>query len=148
MIRAGQMLIAHTMIKLQLNQYRNTTSEEVQEKVFSNTISLFLDNGEEDEAPFSIQNIIPVGEKLYNKAVGVWFGANSVSHCLKVCHEEFNNKYNSDMDIKVFSEGIIYEDEIDATLSLKRSLLLIIPQRLGLKEVDPVYFPQIKEILS
>jgi len=45
---------------------------------------MFLDNYDEEEAPFSIQNIIPIGDRLYNKIAGVWFGANSVSHCLKV----------------------------------------------------------------
>jgi len=41
---------------------------------------MFLDNYQQTDAPFSIQNIIPAGEKLYNKTAGIWFGANSVSH--------------------------------------------------------------------
>lgn len=49
-------------------------------KVFKEVISQFLDNEEKYESPFSIQNIIPEGEKLYNKTAGIWYGANSVSH--------------------------------------------------------------------
>jgi hypothetical protein len=48
--------------------------------MYEKVISMFLDNNEGSEAPFSIQNVIPAGEKLYNKTAGIWFGANSVSH--------------------------------------------------------------------
>ena len=41
---------------------------------------MFLDNESDVDAPFSIQNLVPVGEKLYNKSAGIWFGANSVAH--------------------------------------------------------------------
>ncbi|CAI2369876.1 unnamed protein product [Moneuplotes crassus] len=148
MIRTGQMMIAYTLVQIKLEEYKTPESDSVHEKVLHAIIPMFFDNQMEFDAPFSIQNIIQIGEKMYNKAAGLWYGANSVSHCLKECHDRYNTKFNSDLEIKIFNEGIVYEDEITKVLEENKRLLVIIPQRLGLKKVDPAYFPQIKELLG
>lgn len=66
-----------------------------------------------------------------------------------------------DLTIRIFNEGVLYKNEIEQemkngkvsriltfTNSVIQKLLLIIPQRLGMKYIDDSYYPQIKEILS
>lgn len=89
MIRAGQMMFAQTMMQLKLREIKgelvsvllhNFQTDHKRSMIFKDAVSMFLDNEEEKEAPFSIQNIIPIGERLYKKTAGIWFGANSISH--------------------------------------------------------------------
>jgi len=95
------------------------------------------------EKPFSIHKIATLGQK-YDKAIGEWFGPNIISQVLKNAVEEFS-ECNNIISICVSVDQTIYKDEIlKVTNNWKKALVLLLPIRLGIKNLNPLYYDDLK----
>ena len=72
MIRSGQMLLANTLLleKFGRSFRLNSSSSNEKKENYFNIISLFLDSY---DSPYSIQNIVTKGTRLYQKYIGEWY---------------------------------------------------------------------------
>ena len=115
-------------------------------------LPLFLDNYKGYLAPFSIQNIIKVGDEILdNKGAGEWYGAHSISQVVRIVNDKYNKQYYKSFRILTFNEGVVYKDEVDAVFKNKNEMLgmlMIVPMRLGLKLIEKSYYEQIKSVLT
>lgn len=150
MIRVAQMMIGHALMRhinhrMDLSPKNEITIEELMKII----LPLFLDDYMKHEAPFSLKNIVEIGEKLIQKGAGEWYGAHSISQVIKEVNQKYNSQYKT-FKIVTFNDGIVFKTEIDTILTenVENGCLVIIPLRLGLKKVDQWYFHQIKEALS
>jgi len=144
MIRVAQMMCAHAFVKH--NQYR--FNEFTIQQHFETILPLFLDNGEDFEAPMSIRNILKVGKEIIDKGPGQWYGAHSISQVMKEVHLMYNTHIEKTLGFVTFNEGVVYKsDLINEDPENDRSFLISIPLRVGLEKVDKAYIPQLKEVL-
>merc|ERR1719336_2595899 len=92
------------------------------------------------KCPFSIHNLIRNG-KCFNKRVGTWFGPNEACHMITKCLEESSI---DSITAVLSSDGIVYRDQIVSKCETDngwRSLLLLLPLRLGLQKLNEKYIP-------
>lgn len=149
MLRCGQMVIAQALLFLHLGrdwQWDVNSKEESYLKI----LKMFEDRR---TAPYSIHQIALTGASE-GKAVGEWFGPNTVAQVLK--------------KLAVYDDwsSIVFHVALDNTLvvsqvsklctTTKRAgagppwkpLVLIIPLRLGITDINPVYISGIKKCLE
>jgi len=99
------------------------------------------------EAPYSVHNISIVGA-LQNKAVGQWYGPSTVAYALK----ELVSRYHGDQfAVYVSNNGIIYSDEVKELCGGQewtKSLILLVPVRLGVETVPENYYKLITSLFQ
>ncbi|TRY67417.1 hypothetical protein TCAL_04381 [Tigriopus californicus] len=143
MLRCGQMMLAEALIRLHLgSKWRwevDTTDEQ-----YLDILKLFQDL---PSAPYGIHKIALMGESTERKPIGTWFGPNTVAQVLKKL-AAFDQKDH--MKLHIALDNMVVIDEIKALAqsgseALWNPLTLVIPLRLGLTEVNPVYFQDLKE---
>ena len=83
--------------------------------------------------------------KQYDKEIGEWFGPSTISVVLKSLVQ---NHKESDLEVYMASDGVIYLDELSPLDSTFKPVLILIPLRLGLDKLNPVYIPGLKLILE
>lgn len=88
----------------------NDNEKEVYDNLEKEVISKFLDSKSGKDSPFSIKEITQIGNDLFQKIAGDWYGTNSISQVLK----ELNNKYKpyQDIEVCVFNDGIFFKSDI------------------------------------
>lgn len=127
MIRVAQMLLAraicqhlHSLKSPIIVDYFDETREQMQSicdlkseiekenKFKRSVIKLFLDNLNDGDAPFSIQNFVEHGYKRYKKVPGDWYGANSAAIIL----ENLNTLHKPErgLEVIVFNDNGIFEN--------------------------------------
>ncbi|XP_043794201.1 cysteine protease ATG4B isoform X2 [Apis laboriosa] len=124
MLRCGQMVLGQALIILHLGRDWQW-SLETRNSTYLKILERFEDKR---NAPFSIHQIALMGASE-GKEVGQWFGPNTVAQVLKV------------------EGGTTVEADGDAPLkapSQWKPLLLLIPLRLGLSEINPIYINGLK----
>ncbi|KAI4488764.1 hypothetical protein M0802_011274 [Mischocyttarus mexicanus] len=155
MLRCGQMVLGQALVFLHLGRDWRWTSET------ENTTYLEILKRFEDKraAPFSIHQIALMGASE-GKEVGQWFGPNTIAQVLKklVVYDEWSSiTIHVALDNALIVNDILRQCrveggttvEVDGKEPLKapsqwKPLLLLIPLRLGLNEINPVYLDGLK----
>lgn len=154
MLRCGQMMVAQALMNMKLGPNWKWRPNELQIKEYYKILKRFSD---ERSSPFSIHQIAQMGVQE-GKKVGDWFGPNTVAQVFKrlaVFDEWSNIVIHVSMDSTVVKKdiGLACTDQTkDSTTNNSacsdsnswRPLLLIIPLRLGLTEVNSMYYENIK----
>lgn len=141
MLRCGQMVLAQALVHLHLGRDWIWTRE-TRDPTYLKIIEKFEDNR---KSPYSLHQIALMGDSE-DKKVGEWFGPNTVAQCLKklVRYDDW-----SAISIYIALDNIVATDDIleqcESDVNIWKPLLLIIPLRLGLHEVNPIYIPGLKK---
>ncbi|XP_073827424.1 autophagy-related 4a isoform X1 [Musca autumnalis] len=143
-LRCGQMVLAQALIDLHLGRDWFWTPE-TRDQTYLKIVNRFEDSR---KSYFSIHQIALMGDSE-DKKVGQWFGPNTVAQVLKklVRYDDWCS-----LMIHVAMDMSIVSDEI-MSLCLGnpqneeswKPLLLIIPLRLGLSDINPIYIPALKK---
>ncbi|KAI8805731.1 hypothetical protein BJ742DRAFT_680726 [Cladochytrium replicatum] len=162
MLRSGQMLLANSFIVDRLGRdwriSKNTSPQ--MWSAYIEIVSWFLDS---NSSPYSIHRIALLG-KQFEKEIGQWFGPTTISQVLKVL---VNNEASSSLSIYVGNDGVLYTDEIRKELDRpldrsdepggstfvngaanRRSVLILMPLRLGVDNLNPIYYNGLKQCLA
>ncbi|XP_052864803.1 cysteine protease ATG4B [Anopheles cruzii] len=147
MLRCGQMVLAEALTELHLGRDWKWSTET------RNTTYLKIVNRFEDskQAPFSLHQIALMGDSSEEKRIGEWFGPNTVAQVLKklvkfddwcrlVIHVALDNTLATDEIVELCTS----HQRTDQDGPGWEPLLLIVPLRLGLSEVNPIYIEGLK----
>lgn len=137
MLRCGQMVLAQAFIRKHLGRsWRWQADHNGQLPLpYKKVLRLFEDKR---TAPYSIHQISHMGESE-GKAVGTWFGPNTVAQAIKKLapYDYWNN-----IHVHVALDNLVVLS--DLKISPWKPLVLFIPLRLGLSELNPLYSRGIK----
>ncbi|CDW54767.1 cysteine protease ATG4A, partial [Trichuris trichiura] len=152
MLRCGQMLLAQALINRHLGRGWLFAHSSLYYKI----LQMFQDK---KNACYSIHQIAKMGE-TEGKAIGEWFGPSTIAHVIKklAVHDEWTS-----MAVHVAMDNIIFLDDVMRTSTEKsennslknskaasewRPLLLLLPLRLGLTQLNPCYVPALLEMFK
>ncbi|XP_058125395.1 cysteine protease ATG4B [Anopheles ziemanni] len=143
MLRCGQMVLAQALIQLHLGRDWRWSLDS-RDETYLNIVNRFEDS---KQAPFSLHQIALMGDSSEEKRIGEWFGPNTVAQVLKKL-VKFDDWCK--LVIHVALDNTLATDEILELCATKepdawKPLLLIIPLRLGLSEVNPIYIEGLKK---
>ncbi|XP_065347077.1 cysteine protease ATG4B [Cloeon dipterum] len=144
MLRCGQMVIGQALLFMHLGRDWRWDHEQRNQKYIS-ILSMFEDN---KSANYSIHQIALMGASSENKEVGQWFGPNTVAQVIKKL-----SPYDqwSSLEVHVALDNTLVIGDLKR-LCLKQNkwspLLLFLPLRLGLSEINPIYAESIKKCFS
>lgn len=139
MIRTMQTMLCYTLIKHSESHKLNFTRNEI--------IKMFIDN---TENPFSIHNICEVGSYL-GTIPGKWFSPSISAYSLKLI---VNEGPIPNIRVVVTNDINIPVDNIAELLESNNSVLLLVPIRLGIENINPLYYdflrllPKINEFVG
>mmetsp|Transcript_2839 Transcript_2839/g.5093 ORF Transcript_2839/g.5093 Transcript_2839/m.5093 type:complete len:372 (+) Transcript_2839:52-1167(+) len=147
MLRSGQMLLAQALVRQVLGTECRLDSDESAQRAFAEVISLFADDSC-SHAQFSLHNIIEQGLEFGKKA-GEWYGPSTIAHVLE---KLVSQSHPSGLAAYTSDDGMIYKDRVADLCSsttvtegneslIWRPLLLMLPLRLGLDRLNPLYIP-------
>lgn len=144
MLRTGQMVVAQSLLKQYFgktaSQWKNL-EKSYSRQMYSQIISYFNDTA---DAPFSLHNIAIIGEKELKKPIGQWFGPSTIGFVLKEIAER---QANFPLDIFLAPHSVLFQNEVIRSCTRRgawRPVLLLIPTRLGVNKVNPIYFETLK----
>lgn len=144
MIRTGQTMLANALIHLHLGRewrFRADADDKHDE-----IVSWFQDT---PNRPFSIHNIVDQGRILSGKKAGEWFGPSAAARSIQALCAGFE----AGLHVYIGSDsGDIYEQDlfkvtIDDNETFKPTLVLL-GVRLGIDNVNAIYWDSLKDILS
>lgn len=123
--------------------------------MYAQIVRWFCDSSSPN-CPFSIHNLIAAGA-CFKKPVGTWFGPNETSHMIQQCL----NKRLTSMSCVIADNSVLYLDKILDTCRIQRAnqgqtapwneghgILLLVPTKLGVSELNQRYMPAIKKVLT
>ncbi|XP_077285248.1 autophagy-related 4a isoform X2 [Arctopsyche grandis] len=141
MLRCGQMVLAQALVKVHMAASWIWTPE-TRDPIYLKILHKFE---ERKQSPYSIHQIALMGASE-GKEVGQWFGPNTVAQVLKklVVYDNW-----SSLSIHVALDNTVVKDDIRKLCTANhidewKPLLLIIPLRLGLNEINPIYVNGLK----
>ncbi|XP_076040366.1 cysteine protease ATG4B-like isoform X2 [Oratosquilla oratoria] len=144
MLRCGQMVVAEALSRKHLGRDWRWTPD-IRDETYLRIVSLFEDN---KCSTFSIHQMVQLGVDE-GKEIGEWYGPNTVAQVLRKLtpFDEWNK-----LSIHVALDNIVIMDEIKCGCQSGsdrawRPLILFIPLRLGLSEINPIYVNGIKKCL-
>ncbi|XP_076177485.1 autophagy-related 4a isoform X2 [Ptiloglossa arizonensis] len=159
MLRCGQMVLGQALITLHLGRDWQWTPE-TKNSTYLKILERFEDKR---NAAFSIHQIALMGASE-GKEVGQWFGPNTIAQVLKklVVYDEWSSiTIHVALDNTLIVNDILRQcrveggttAEADGNIPLKapsqwKPLLLLIPLRLGLSEINPIYINGLKTSLK
>jgi len=149
MIRTTQMMVGTALQRFLLPKgfvYKEN-SEELKESNYQTSVRVFLDHPV-DTCPLSIHNLL-VHAKCFNKPAGTWFAPSEACHLINSCLkspplQKLVPKFGS----FVFNEATIFLDKLLELFETNDSVLLLIPLRLGLQEINEQYLPELRNWLN
>lgn len=156
MLRCGQMALAQALcIRHMTREWRWTQKYTLEADLqYREVLKLFEDK---KTCIYSIHQIAQMGASE-GKPVGNWFGPNTIAQVLKKlsAYDKWNNiVIHVAMDnmvvineiknlCKASESGTDSEDNEESVKKLWKPLVLFIPLRLGLTEINPIYFKSLK----
>lgn len=163
MIRSGQMILARALVLHLLGKNWRWKGPDHDDPIHRMIVTWFGDSPDSKLCPFSIHQFVKFGLKQ-NRQVGEWFGPSSVSYVLQSALESGarENQFLRDITCYVAQDCTVYKEDIldalcqdnpgnvaEGSVSRSwRSVLILIPVRLGAERFNSVYSSYIKEILS
>lgn len=159
MIRTSQSLLANALLNLHVGRKwryipaENPNGETEYAKKYEKQWQIITWFADFPWAPFSIQQIVRYGSEHCNKKPGEWFGPSAASRSIVyLCKQSYKacklNTYLTE------GNGDIYEDELlsvscpEGTENGFRPTLILSGVRLGVRNVNPVYWAFLKKLLS
>nr|XP_026487654.1 cysteine protease ATG4B isoform X1 [Vanessa tameamea] len=154
MLRCGQMVLGVALVRIHLSSDWVWTPE-TRDPTYLKIVQRFE---ERKQAPYSIHQVALMGA-CEGKEVGQWFGPNTVAQVLKklVVYDKWSSLVihvaldNTVVKEDILQQCIINNDRGDSSdnpdniiVSDWMPLLLIVPLRLGLSEINPVYIDGLK----
>jgi cysteine protease ATG4 len=104
-------------------------------------LSLFAD---EPTAPLSIHQFASTGAEDGGKAVGQWYGPNTVAHVVRRLLPRLPSSSSARLRAHVVMDNLLVAEDVDEDEASWTPLVLFVPLRLGLSEINPVYVPGLK----
>ncbi|KAF7491560.1 Cysteine protease ATG4D [Sarcoptes scabiei] len=152
MIRSGQMILAQALlIHFKGREWRWSNQDD---HLHNTIIKWFADYPEPSISPFSIHEFV----RLSHKKAGDWFGPASISFIFKrlLANASKNCQILSNICCYVARDCTVYlQDVLDlcllsqkADLTDWRSVIIMVPVRLGGNQFNPIYGSQLKHLLS
>ncbi|XP_034097310.1 cysteine protease ATG4B [Drosophila albomicans] len=144
MLRCGQMVLAQALIELHLGRDWFWTRD-CRDATYLKIVQRFEDTR---KSYYSLHQIALMGESQ-NKAVGEWLGPNTVAQILKILvrFDEW-----SSLLVHVAMDSTVVLDDIFERCQQPgeawQPLLLIVPLRLGITDINPIYIPALKRCLE
>lgn len=143
MLRCGQMLIAQALLNLHLGRDWRWSQGE-RNPNYLRIVSMFEDKR---SGKYSVHQIALMGA-VEGRAVGNWFGPNTVAQALKKL--SVSDTW-SNLAVHVSLDNIVIVNEIRKPFKPPnkwKPLLLIVPVRLGINEINPVYVKGLQSVFK
>ncbi|KAK5646792.1 hypothetical protein RI129_005256 [Pyrocoelia pectoralis] len=150
MLRCGQMVLAQALMDLHLG--RDWSWEpETRDVTYLKILQKFEDRR---QAPFSIHQIALMGASE-GKDVGQWFGPNTIAQVLKklIVYDEWSSvvihvALDNTIVINEIKQQCVIPDSVNIVQKEWKPLLLVVPLRLGLSEINPIYITGLQTCFS
>ncbi|CAG9567372.1 unnamed protein product [Danaus chrysippus] len=154
MLRCGQMVLGVALIKVHLSSDWVWTPE-TRDPTYLKIVQRLE---ERKQAPYSIHQVALMGA-CEGKEVGQWFGPNTIAQVLKklVVYDKWSSLVihvaldNTVVKEDILQQCIVNNDRGDCSENVDgfvvsdwMPLLLIVPLRLGLSEINPIYIEGLK----
>ncbi|KAI9012380.1 hypothetical protein DFJ74DRAFT_302704 [Hyaloraphidium curvatum] len=148
MVRSGQMMVANAMVQCFLGREWRLEDNDRDERArdsYCRILSLFLDC-DGPSSPLSLHNIAKQGADQLGISIGNWFGPSTVSQAVKAILNHCDGPLA--MRTYVAMDGTLCK--ADALAVAKDAvagwtpLLILVPLRLGIDSINPVYYQGIK----
>eukprot|EP00794_Sanderia_malayensis_P008211 gene8211-9091_t len=161
MLRTGQMILANTLLVHFLKKSWRKASREgsIMEHHYRMILRFFNDEPS-DCSPFSLHQLVKIGQEIGRKA-GDWYGPGSVAHILSIALKRAMHPYLEGICIYVAQDCTVYKEDViklatqcvnctaaDCRDKTWRSVLILVPVRLGGEGFNPIYAPCIKTLLT
>ncbi|KAF0311735.1 Cysteine protease ATG4B [Amphibalanus amphitrite] len=145
MLRCGQMVLAEALIRATAGRNWRWTPNE-RSDAYLRTVAQFADV---EQAPFSIHQIALTGERTAHKPIGTWFGPNTVGQALRhVAAARAARVTDRTWPVPVLHvamDSCVVKSDVRAVCGdWHQPLVLLVPLRLGLTELNPVYASGVK----
>lgn len=160
MLRSGQMLLAQALVCHFLGREWRwnpdtimTTSHGFLEEITHRKILKWFGDKPSINSPLSIHSLVTIGESSGKKA-GDWYGPANVAHILKqaVKSASKDNVEFDSLTVCVAQDCAVYIQDILDECELKdgrwKSLILLVPVRLGAEKFNEIYGPCLTALLS
>jgi len=138
-LRSTQMLLANCLLEHNLNKDFNVFENNIISKEYIDIISLFLDN---HLSYLSIHNIVngPIKSTIIP---GNWYGPNTAMYIIsKLFNNIKNTNINNNLNLIFEENRVIYYHKYMKLLDNK-SILIILPMRLGINNLNESYLNQL-----
>jgi cysteine protease ATG4 len=163
MLRCGQMVLAASLIRIYVGQRWRFSNLKPPPRNYIEVIKMFADD---PAAPFSIHNVARTGQERFNLPIGQWFSPTAVSDVLSYIVQ--HSPVADDVAVYVARDAAIYRSEVmqlaqtrhsgslgdqgvdssGRAASAWRSVLLLVPLRLGSHDVNEDYLPQVQGVFG
>eukprot|EP01137_Pigoraptor_chileana_P022013 Opistho-2@86444 len=138
MLRCGQMILAQTLVMGTLSRAWRI-SERQPSPEYLRIASLFMDT---PESAFSIHRVAEKGAK-FDKSIGQWFGPTTMAQVIRALVTESGP--GRPFSVHIAMDGVLCKDRA-AVDQGNGPLLVLVPLRLGLDKINPVYANRLKSI--
>ncbi|XP_028404645.1 cysteine protease ATG4D-like [Dendronephthya gigantea] len=164
MIRSAQMMLATGLSYYLLGRDFRTSGRchSRAQRFFYKAILRFFNDSPADLSPFSLHKLVKLSES-FGKQAGDWFGPSLVAHVIKKALEESNHQVlqnSQGLRVYVSQDCTIYRDDVirlcqecgscnkQCSEDHWRSLIILVPVRLGGENLNPIYQPCVKALLT
>jgi cysteine protease ATG4 len=142
-IRSGQMILAETLLRMKLSRDWRLYKNKSLSLAHKDILNYFIDVPSNDHY-FSIQNITHYGRK-YNKNIGDWYGPETIS---KVIRDIVNSIDRINLKIYIPENNDIIIDDLKLLSPNLENILILIPLRLGLANINNQYIKHLFHFLE
>ncbi|RHZ46205.1 hypothetical protein Glove_629g19 [Diversispora epigaea] len=146
MLRSGQSLLANSLILHFLGrEWRKVHKGDETWDKYVEILSWFIDDMS-SRCPFSVHRMAIIGCQL-GKSIGEWFGPFTASQAIKALVEDFPV---AQLSAYITKDGVVYKNDVYKTAKNNKqnkdfqSILILVAIRLGINNLNPVYYDALK----